>query len=150
MINRMPLIVQRACDSGRIALDRAHFSKKSKRNSTEGTYVYLYLGLVLAEIGRTTFVPPEGLTGGGDSTISLVVRPYGAACGCAARHGRGRQNGLSQLYQGGVFFLPYYFTVWDCILSRAHASFVHVKRLRTIPKKCEKGYRSPRNNIIAC
>ena len=101
----MPLIVQRACDSGRIALDRAHFSKKSKRNSTEGTYVYLYLGLVLAEIGRTTFVPPEGLTGGGDSTISLVVRPYGAACGCAAHHGRGRQNvAVSLLYRGGVFF----------------------------------------------
>ena len=41
MINRMPLIVQSACDSGRIALDRAHFSKKSKRNSTEGIYVYV-------------------------------------------------------------------------------------------------------------
>ena len=39
MINRMPLIVQSTCDSGRIALDRAHFSKKSKRNSTEGIYV---------------------------------------------------------------------------------------------------------------
>ena len=131
MINRMPLIVQRACDSGRIALDRAHFSKKSKRNSTEGTYVYLYLGLVLAEIGRTTFVPPEGLTGGGDSTISLVVRPYGAACGCAARHGRGRQNGLSQLYQGGAFF---YRIILRCgtdnIESRALASYVLKRYVR--------------------
>ena len=77
---------------------------KSQNVTPPRVYVYVYLGLVLAEIGRTTFVPPEGLTGGGDSTISLVVRPYGAACGCAARHGRGRQNGLSQLYQGGAFF----------------------------------------------
>ena len=134
----MPLIVQSACDSGRIALDRAHFSKKSKRNSTEGTYVYIYLGLVLAEIGRTTFVPPEGLTGGGDSTISLVVRPYGAACGCAARHGRGRQNGLSQLYRGGTFFYRIIFLRGNEFFSgRALASYMlkrYVRYLKNVKK----------------
>ena len=131
MINRMPLIVQRACDSGRIALDRAHFSKKSKRNSTEGTYVCLYLGLVLAEIGRTTFVPPEGLTGGGDSTISLVVRPYGAACGCAARHGRGGEMAVSLLYRGGVFFYRIILRCGtDSFESRALASYVLKRYVR--------------------
>ena len=119
----MPLIVQSACDYGRVALDRAHFSKKSKRNSAEGVYVYVYLGLVLAEIGRTTFVPSEGLTRGGDSTISLVVRPYGfAACGCTARHGRGWRNGCvtSHYYiKGVVFSTVLFYGVGQIILSRA-------------------------------
>ena len=115
----MPLIVQSACDYGRVALDRAHFSKKSKRNSAEGVYVYVYLGLVLAEIGRTTFVPPEGLTRGGDSTISLVVRPYGAACGCTARHGRGWRNGCVTNIKGVFFSTVLFYGVGQIILSRA-------------------------------
>jgi len=52
-------------------------------------YIYIYLGLLLAEIGRTTFVPPGRLTQGEDSSINLVVRPYDVSCGCTARHGRG-------------------------------------------------------------
>ncbi len=91
----------------------------------------MYVELPTAKIGRTTFVSPGELSQGGDSSISLVVRPYGAACGYAARHGRGRQNGLSQLYQGGAFF---YRTFSRCgtayFESRALASYVLKRYVR--------------------
>ena len=79
-------------------------------------YVYGYVDLPTAKINQTSMIPPGELSQGGDSTIGMAVGRYGAACGCAERHGRGRQNGCVLIIEGVVFstvlFPQKYSKVW--------------------------------------